>query len=165
MRSWYVHTFTFLFDAFKGNSLRSTHRSCGISVSLCTGNNLGMVFSNETVVWLFWWLQRSVKVTLIHSSIRAIVHNNVHKAFHPNLMFLSCGNNLLIVRDRSGVGEWSVCVKTCSCFMMLVCAWVNLKLYLRFLALYFIHVTAWIINCIINNYNVVIIKILYFKKD
>ena len=42
--------FTLSFDAFKGNSMRSAHRSFGISISLCTGNNLGMVFSNETVV-------------------------------------------------------------------------------------------------------------------
>ena len=49
-------------------------------------------------------------MTLIHSSISAIVHNNVHKAFHPNLMFLSCGHHLLIVRDPSSVGDWSVCV-------------------------------------------------------
>ena len=48
-------------------------------------------------------LQRSFKVTLIHSSISAIVHNNVHKAFHPNVMFISCGNNVLIVRDPSSV--------------------------------------------------------------
>ena len=78
---------------------------------LCTGNHLGMVFSNETVVCLFWWLQRSFKVTLIHSSISAIVHNNVHKALYPNLLFLSCVNHLLMVRDPSGVGDWSVCVK------------------------------------------------------
>ena len=137
-------------------------------VSLCTGNNLGMVFSNETVVCLFWWLQSSFKVTLIHSSISAIVHNNVHKAFHPNLMFLSCGNNLLIVCDPSGVGDWSVCVKTCSCFRMLVCAWVNLKWYLRFIVLYFINVTESLIVLLIIIQivlYVVIIKIFYFKKD
>ena len=40
-----------------------------------------------------------------------MVHNNVHKAFHPKLMFLSCGNNLLIIRDPSGVWVWSICVK------------------------------------------------------
>ena len=104
-------------------------------------------------------------MTLIHSSIRAIVHNNVHKAFHPNLMFLSCGNNLLIVRDPSGVG--SVCVKTCSCFMMLVCAWVNLKLYFGFLALYFISVTeSFIVLLIILKIVLyVVIKIFHFKKD
>ena len=83
----------------------------------------------------------AMQVTLIHSSISAMVHTHVHKAFHPNLMFLSCGNNLLIVRDPFGVGVWSVCVKPCSCFMMLVCARVNLKLYLWFLALYFLNVT------------------------
>ena len=67
-----------------------------------------------------------------------MVHNNVHNAFYPNLMFLSFGNNLLIVRDPSGVLVWSICVRTCSCFMMLVCEQVNLKWYLWFLALYFI---------------------------
>ena len=104
-------------------------------------------------------------MTLIHSSISAIVHNNVHKAFHPNLMFLSCGNNLPIVRDPSGDGEWSVCVKTCSCFMMLVCAWVNLQLCLPFLALYFINVTESLIVLLIIIkivLYVVIIKIFYF---
>ena len=46
-----------------------------------------------------------------------MVHNNVQNAFHPNLLFLSCGNNLLIVRDPSGVLVWSICVKTCSYFI------------------------------------------------
>ena len=59
--------------------------------SQCTGNNVVMVFSNETVV------------ISIHSSINAIGRNNVHNAFHSNLLFPSCGNNLLIVRDPSGV--------------------------------------------------------------
>ena len=40
-----------------------------------------------------------------------MVHNNVHNAFHPNLMFLSCGNNLLIVWDPSSVLVWSIRVK------------------------------------------------------
>ena len=55
--------------------------------------------SNETVV------------TLIHSSSSAMVRNNVHNAFHSNLLFLSCGNNLLIVRDTSGVLVWTNYVK------------------------------------------------------
>ena len=103
------------------------------------------------------------KVALIHSSISAMVHNNVHNAFNPNLMFLSCGNSLLNLRDLSGVGIWSVCVKTCSCFMMLVCSQVNLKLYVWFLALYFINVTeSLIVLLIIINIvlYVVIIKIV-----
>ena len=49
--------------------------------------------------------------SFIHLSISAIIHNNVHNAFHPNLMFLSCGNDLLIVCDPSGVLVWSICVK------------------------------------------------------
>ena len=40
-----------------------------------------------------------------------MVDNNLHNAFTPNLMFISCGNSLLIVRDPSGVGICSVCVK------------------------------------------------------
>ena len=51
--------------------------------------------------------------------------------------------------------------------MMLVCAWVNLKWYLWFLALYFINVTESLIELLtiikIVLY-VVIIKIFYFKK-
>ena len=31
-----------------------------------------------------------------------MVHDNVHSAFHPNLLLLYFGNNLLIVRDHSG---------------------------------------------------------------
>ena len=58
-----------------------------------------MVFSNKTVV------------TLIHSSINVIGRNTVHNAFHSNLLFQSCGNNLLIVRDPSGILVWSICVK------------------------------------------------------
>ena len=105
-------------------------------------------------------------MTLIHSSISAIVHNNVHKAFYPNLMFLSCGNNLLIVRDPSGVGDWSVCVKTCSFFMMLVCAWAS-DIYGSLLSI-FINVTESLIVLLIIIkivLYVVIIKIFYFKKD
>ena len=59
-----------------------------------------------------------------------MVHNNVHTAFHHNFMFLSCGNNLIIVHDPSGDWVWSVCVKTCSCFMMLVCERVNLMIFM-----------------------------------
>ena len=40
-----------------------------------------------------------------------MVQNNVHSALHPNFMFLSCGNNLLIVLDPSGVLVWCICVK------------------------------------------------------
>ena len=43
----HVHSFI---GGFNGNSLRAAHGSFGVSVSLCTGNNLGMVFSNETAV-------------------------------------------------------------------------------------------------------------------
>ena len=89
------------------------------------------------------------------------------QTFHPNLMFLSCGTNLLIVRYPSGVGDWSIYVKTCSSFMMFVCEWVNLKLYIWFIALYFIHVTKSLIVLLIIIkiiLYVVIIKIFYFKK-
>ena len=48
-----------------------------ISVSLCIDNDLAIVFSNETVV------------TLMHSSMSAMVRNNVRNAFHSNLLFLS----------------------------------------------------------------------------
>ena len=84
-------------------------------VSLCIGNTLGMVFSNETVV------------TLIHSSISAMIRNNVHNVFDSNLLFLSCGTNLLIVRDPSGVLVGTICVKTCSCFMIFLCERVDMK--------------------------------------
>ena len=60
-----------------------------------------------------------------------------------------------------------LCKKTCSCFMMFVCAWVNLKLCLRFLALYFINVTESLIVLLIIIkivLYVVIIKIFYLKN-
>ena len=40
-----------------------------------------------------------------------MVHNNVHSAFHSNLLFLSCGNYLPIVRDPSGVLVCTIRVK------------------------------------------------------
>ena len=54
-----------------------------------------------------------------------MVHNNVQNAFHPNLLFLSFGNSLLIVRNPSGVLVWSICVK--NMFMILVCERVEMK--------------------------------------
>ena len=56
-----------------------------------------------------------------------MVHNNVQNAFHSNLLFLSCRNNLLIVRHPVGVLVWSICVQTCSCYMILVCVRVEMK--------------------------------------
>ena len=40
-----------------------------------------------------------------------MVHTNLHNAFRPNLMFLSCGNNFIIVCDPAGVLVWFICVK------------------------------------------------------